>query len=73
MDSYTSWCAAGVIRLSRTSLLILLVAVIVQGVKTLVGRRALPDMSAMADVSEFLTKSGYGSVRIPYACTLVVT
>lgn len=32
-----------------------------KGVKTLVGRKALPDMSDMADVSEFLTKSGYGS------------
>ncbi len=34
-----------------------------RGVKTLVGRRALPSMGDMADVSEFLTKSGYGSVR----------
>jgi len=34
-----------------------------KSVKALVGRRALPDMSAMQDVSEFLTRSGYGSVR----------
>ncbi|KAK9840668.1 hypothetical protein WJX81_008651 [Elliptochloris bilobata] len=32
-----------------------------KSVKALVGRRALPDMSAMQDVSEFLTRSGYGS------------
>lgn len=29
------------------------------------GRRALPDMGDLADVSEFLTKSGYGSVPPP--------
>ena len=36
-----------------------------KGVKSLVARRQLPDMGAMADVAEFLTKGGYGSVRIP--------
>ena len=34
-----------------------------RGVKALVARRQLPDMGAMADVAEFLTKGGYGSVR----------
>ena len=30
--------------------------------KALVGGRALPAMGDLGDVSEFLTKSGYGSV-----------
>ncbi len=34
-----------------------------KAVKALVGRRALPDMGELKDVSEFLTRSGYGSVR----------
>ena len=34
-----------------------------KSVKALVGRRTLPDMGALQDVSEFLTRSGYGSVR----------
>ncbi|KAK9807808.1 hypothetical protein WJX72_010030 [[Myrmecia] bisecta] len=32
-----------------------------KSVKALVGRKNLPDMSNMRDISEFLTKSGYGS------------
>ncbi len=36
-----------------------------KAVKALVGRRALPDMGELKDVSEFLTRSGYGSVRAP--------
>lgn len=35
-----------------------------KSVKALVGRRVLPDMGALQDVSEFLTRSGYGSVRL---------
>jgi hypothetical protein len=35
-----------------------------KAVKALVGRRALPDMGELKDVSEFLTRSGYGSVRL---------
>ena len=35
-----------------------------KSVKALVGQRALPDMGNVQDVSEFLSKSGYGSVRI---------
>ena len=34
-----------------------------KSVKALVGRRVLPDMGALQDVSDFLTRSGYGSVR----------
>ena len=30
--------------------------------KALVSQRAVPDMGAVQDVSEFLSKSGYGSV-----------
>lgn len=33
-----------------------------KSVKALVSQRALPDMGAVQDVSEFLSKSGYGSV-----------
>lgn len=35
-----------------------------KSVKALVGQRALPDMGHVQDVSEFLSKSGYGSVRM---------
>lgn len=35
---------------------------VTKSVKSLVNRRQLPDMGALQDVSEFLTKSGYGSV-----------
>lgn len=33
-----------------------------KSVKTLVGKRKIPDLSKYEDVAEFLTKSGYGSV-----------
>lgn len=33
--------------------------------QALLGRKALPDMGRMADVAEFLTRSGYGSVSAP--------
>ena len=42
-----------------------------KGVKSLVARRQLPDMGAMADVAEFLTKGGYGSVRALIAFDLL--
>lgn len=35
-----------------------------KNLKALLARRAVPDMSQLADVSEFLTKSGYGSVSV---------
>ena len=35
-----------------------------KGVKALVGQRAVPNMANVQDVSEFLSKSGYGSVRL---------
>lgn len=35
-----------------------------KSVKALLARDQLPDMHDYADVSEFLTKSGYGSVRL---------
>lgn len=35
-----------------------------KGVKALVSQRAVPDMSHVQDVSEFLSKSGYGSVGL---------
>lgn len=35
-----------------------------KSVKALLARDQLPDMHDYADVSEFLTKSGYGSVRV---------
>lgn len=43
-----------------------------KNLKSLLARKALPDMSRLADVSEFLTKSGYGSVRakLPLAALL---
>jgi ribosome biogenesis protein SSF1/2 len=37
---------------------------VTKSVKSLVARRQLPDMGSLQDVSEFLTKSGYGSVRL---------
>ena len=48
-----------------------------KSVKALVSQRAVPDMGAVQDVSEFLSKSGYGSVSFPYcsftmACKCVV-
>ena len=36
---------------------------VTRSVKQLVNRRQLPNMGALGDVSELLTKSGYGSVR----------
>ncbi len=35
---------------------------VTKSVKSLVNRRQLPNMGALGDVSELLTKSGYGSV-----------
>ncbi len=35
-----------------------------KNLKALLTRKGVPDMSAMRDVSDFLTKSGYGSVRL---------
>ncbi len=35
---------------------------VTKSVKSLIGQRHLPDMAALNDVSELLTKSGYGSV-----------
>lgn len=37
-----------------------------KSVKALVSHRALPDMGAVQDVSEFLSKSGYGSVSLQH-------
>ena len=37
---------------------------VTKSVKSLVNRRQLPNMGALGDVSELLTKSGYGSVLI---------
>ena len=34
-----------------------------KNLKQLLARKGLPDMGRMADVAEFLTRSGYGSVR----------
>ena len=36
---------------------------VTKGVKALVGGRAMPNLSELQDVSELLTRSGYGSVR----------
>ena len=38
---------------------------VTKSVKTLIGKRKVPDMGAFQDVAEFLTKSGYGSVSVP--------
>ena len=35
---------------------------VTKSVKALVGRRQLPDLGSLQDVSDYLTKSGYGSV-----------
>ncbi len=35
-----------------------------KGVKALISQRAVPDVSHVQDVSEFLSKSGYGSVGL---------
>lgn len=35
-----------------------------KGVKALVGSRAIPSLGDSLDVADFLTKSGYGSVRL---------
>ena len=43
---------------------------VTKSVKSLVARRQLPDMGSLQDVSEFLTKSGYGSVRAPFVSGL---
>ena len=37
---------------------------VTKSVKSLVNRRQLPNMGALGDVSELLTKSGYGSVSL---------
>ena len=37
-----------------------------KSVKALVSNRALPNMGAVQDVSEFLSKSGYGSVSLTH-------
>ena len=39
-----------------------------KGVKALVGQRAVPNMANVQDVSEFLSKSGYGSVSFMHNC-----
>ena len=39
-----------------------------KSLKGLLAGDRLPDMHDFADVSEFLTKSGYGSVRLPALC-----
>lgn len=36
-----------------------------KNLKQLLARKALPDLGRAADVAEFLTRSGYGSVRCP--------
>ena len=36
-----------------------------KNLKQLLARKALPDLGGAADVAEFLTRSGYGSVRCP--------
>ena len=41
---------------------------VTKSVKTLIGKRKVPDLGAFQDVAEFLTKSGYGSVGIPPSC-----
>lgn len=35
-----------------------------KNLKQLLARKALPDMGRAADVAEFLTRSGYGSVSV---------
>ena len=35
---------------------------VTRGIKTLVGRHQVPNLGNFQDISEFLTKSGYGSV-----------
>lgn len=42
-----------------------------KGVKALVGQRAVPNMANVQDVSEFLSKSGYGSVSMHAIAVLV--
>ena len=42
-----------------------------KSVKALVSQRAVPDMGAVQDVSEFLSKSGYGSVSSSYCVSTV--
>lgn len=37
--------------------------------KALVMHQAVPDMGAMQDVTDLITKSGYGSVSVPGECT----
>lgn len=41
-----------------------------KSLKALVSRQALPDLGRLQDVSELVTKSGYGSVRgaVPTGC-----
>ena len=41
-----------------------------KSVKALVTHRAVPDMGHVQDVSELLSKSGYGSVRAALLCVL---
>jgi len=38
---------------------------VTKSVKTLIGKRKVPDLGTFQDVAEFLTKSGYGSVSPP--------
>jgi hypothetical protein len=38
---------------------------VTKSVKTLIGKRKVPDLGNFQDVAEFLTKSGYGSVPPP--------
>ena len=42
-----------------------------KSVKALVSQRAVPDMGAVQDVSEFLSKSGYGSVSFCYSVKIL--
>ena len=44
---------------------------VTKGVKALVAGKGLPNMSGLQDVSELLTRSGYGSVRS--LCTALMT
>ena len=41
---------------------------VTKSVKALVGRRQLPDLGNLQDVSDYLTKSGYGSVSLCLYC-----
>jgi ribosome biogenesis protein SSF1/2 len=44
-----------------------------RSLKVLIGRQEVPDLGSLQDVSEFITKSGYGSVRLAIPCHLVMS